>query len=285
MRTETQTDFIPQLHVRTFNVHRYTSVCWAGRFPSFHTPGRAKMAVALGFVLALIISLPLCILKEVKIQPYEGDSQQPEEWCDYKFFERKSVTSHTLWTVYVWAGETLVRFLPALILATLNWLIMMKFRGVVKTRLQMQQSTQVEQAPNGTQGTSSTGASGRAERHLEQERKLLTLLLSIIILFFITNIPSAILSIIYRQELEDLYSFQLFRAIANLLEMSNFALNFCMYFMCSKEFRNMLYKALPQCRLSKFSFSSHTQSSTINTQTSSLRTNSKPTTKSTPPAV
>ncbi len=135
-----------------------------------------------------------------------------------------------------------MRFLPALILAVLNMLIIMKFRGVVKTRRLMQQ---------GQPAAALNVASGRADRNLDQERKLLTLLLSIIVLFFVTNIPSAILSIIYDQELEKYDSFQVFRAVANLLEMSNFALNFCMYFLCSKEFRKMLYKAMPHCRLSK----------------------------------
>lgn len=137
--------------------NRYTSVCLAGKFPSFHTPARAKLAVALGYLLALIISLPLCVLKEVKVVPWTGDPRnKPVNWCDYKFFERVAVTSHPLWTAYVWVGESLVRFLPAIILATLNWLIMTKFRGVVKTRLQMQQHNDV------------AASAGRAERHLEQ---------------------------------------------------------------------------------------------------------------------
>ena len=45
-------------------------------------------------------------------------------------------------------------------------------------------------------------------RHVEQERKLLTLLTAIIILFFVTNIPSAVLSIIYSQDLEPRWYFQ-----------------------------------------------------------------------------
>lgn len=206
------------------------------------------MAVAVSFLLALIVSLPLCILKYVVVHA-EGTPAACK--CRYEFLENKNVTAHPLWTAYVWLGESLVRFLPAIILATLNMLIMMKFRGVVKTRIQMQQGQPV--AP--------TQSTGRSDRHLEQERKLLTLLLSIIVLFFITNIPSAILSIIYDQELEQYHSFQVFRAVANLLEMSNFALNFCMYFLCSKEFRKMLYKAFPQCRISKFFMLSSTSGS------------------------
>lgn len=220
-------------------IGRYTSVCLPGQFTKIHTPLRAKLAVAVSFFLALIVSLPLCVLKYVVIHP---EDNKPSSGCRFEFFENKNVTAHPLWTAYVWLGETLVRFLPALILSILNMLIMIKFRGVVKTRIQMQQNHR----------TVTPQISVRADRHLEQERKLLTLLLSIIVLFFITNIPSAILSIIYDQELEPYHSFQVFRAVANLLEMSNFALNFCMYFLCSKEFRKMLFKALSHLRLSSF---------------------------------
>lgn len=206
---------------------------------------RARIAVACAFLLALVISLPLCTLKYVVVYN-ETDSSLLKattcEKCSYQYFENKKITTHPLWIAYVWLGESLVRFVPAIILATLNLLIMMKFRGVIKNRIQLQQ---------GSSTATDAAAHGRTERHLEQERKLATLLLSIVVLFFVTNIPSAVLSIIYNQDLEKQQSFQIFRAIANLLEMSNFALNFCMYFLCSKEFRKMLYKAFPRCNIVK----------------------------------
>lgn len=216
------------------------------------------MAVAISFLLALIVSLPLCILKYVVVHNEEEKSTRDSIKCRYEYLENKIVTAHPLWTAYVWLGESLVRFLPGLILATLNMLILIKYHGVVKTRRQMRQG----------QPNADLQGSGRPNRNLEQERKLLTLLLSIIVLFFITNIPSAVLSIIYDQELESFHSFQVFRAVANLLEMSNFALNFCMYFLCSKEFRKMLYKAMPQCGFSKFFI----LSSTSNSQSSNPQT-------------
>ena len=167
-----------------------------------HTPQRAKMAAALCYLLALIINLPLCFLKKVTDES-EIDEKvragKSEKWCPYQYSENKNVTSHPMWTVYVWLGESLVRFFPALVLAVLNSMIVMKFHGVIKTRMNMQ-------SHGGTGGTNS-----RTDRHLEQERKLLTLLLSITVLFIVTNIPSAILSIIYKESLEDNYSFQVFR--------------------------------------------------------------------------
>ncbi|XP_046643117.1 probable G-protein coupled receptor B0563.6 isoform X2 [Daphnia pulicaria] len=238
-------------NVVALTVERYTSVCLAGQFPKIHTPLRAKMAVATSFLLGLIVSFPLCILKYVVVNSEEEMMAKNLSECRFQYLENRNVTAHPLWTAYVWIGESLVRFLPGLILVILNMLILIKYHGVVKTRRQMQR---------GQPNANANGNNGRSDRNLEQERKLLTLLLSIIVLFFITNIPSAVLSIIYDQELEDSHSFQVFRAVANLLEMSNFALNFCMYFLCSKEFRKMLYKAMPQCGFSKFFILSSTTS-------------------------
>ena len=220
------------------------------------------MAVATSFLLALIVSFPLCILKYVVIHSEEEMSNNNSIDCRYEYLENRNVTAHPLWTAYVWLGESLVRFLPGLILVTLNMLILIKYHGVVKTRRLMQQ-----RQPNANTNSNNARSS---DRNIEQERKLLTLLLSIIVLFFITNIPSAVLSIIYDQELESYHSFQVFRAVANLLEMSNFALNFCMYFLCSKEFRKMLYKAIPKCGFTKFFISS---SITSTSQSSNPHTN------------
>lgn len=52
--------------------------------------------------------------------------------------------------------------------------------------------------------------------------------------------PATALSLIYSDHLDDHFGFQVFRAIANILEISNFALNFFIYCLCSKQFREAL---------------------------------------------
>ena len=231
-------------------IGRYTSICWIGAFQEMHTPTRARLAIGVSFIIALLISLPLAGLKVVT----EGSESTS---CIYGFTENKNITDHYMWTAYVWFGESCVRFLPALVLATLNSLIIIRFRDVIQNRLKLTSSKRE---------TSKQDANAPCARHLEHERKLVTLLTSIIILFFITNIPSAILSIIYSQRLELDYGFQIFRAVANLLEMSNFALNFVMYCFFSREFRKMLREVFPCCAIT-FSVSETTQ--TTNTSSRS----------------
>ena len=99
--------------------------------------------MAFSYLVALIISLPLAVLKHITLRSESpGSPGSPGSICLYEFGENVDVTEHWTWTTYVYFGESLVRFVPALVLATLNWLIMIKFRGVVKTRLQMHSTNQ-----------------------------------------------------------------------------------------------------------------------------------------------
>lgn len=77
-----------------------------------------------------------------------------------------------------------------------------------------------------------------SERRHDMERRLVLLLVSIIVAFFITNIPAAILSLTFSDDKRKDLNFQIFRAIANNLEFLNFGLNFILYFLFSKDIRN-----------------------------------------------
>ncbi|XP_068230615.1 probable G-protein coupled receptor AH9.1 [Palaemon carinicauda] len=79
---------------------------------------------------------------------------------------------------------------------------------------------------------------GMSERRHDMERRLVLLLVSIIVAFFITNIPAAILSLTFRDDKRSSLNYQIFRAIANNLEFLNFGLNFILYFLFSKDIRN-----------------------------------------------
>ncbi|XP_064098581.1 probable G-protein coupled receptor AH9.1 [Macrobrachium nipponense] len=79
---------------------------------------------------------------------------------------------------------------------------------------------------------------GMSERRHDMERRLVLLLVSIIVAFFVTNIPAAVLSLTFRDEKRSSLNYQIFRAVANNLEFLNFGLNFILYFLFSKDIRN-----------------------------------------------
>jgi len=70
-----------------------------------------------------------------------------------------------------------------------------------------------------------------------EQRMLVLVLISIIVLFVVCTTPAAILSILFSVKLEQHPAFQIFRAVANNLELLNFASNFYIYCLCSAEIR------------------------------------------------
>jgi len=83
-----------------------------------------------------------------------------------------------------------------------------------------------------------------------EQRMLVLVLISIIVLFVCCTTPAAILSILFSVKLDHHLGFQIFRAVANNLELLNFALNFYIYCLCSAEIRRAfvaLFKSVCHC--------------------------------------
>ena len=83
-----------------------------------------------------------------------------------------------------------------------------------------------------------------------EQRMLVLVLISIIVLFVCCTTPAAILSVLFSVKLDHHLGFQIFRACANNLELLNFALNFYIYCLCSAEIRRAfesLFKSLCNC--------------------------------------
>nr|CAD7426711.1 unnamed protein product [Timema monikensis] len=221
-------------------IDRYISVCLPTKFRSVHTRRNARVAIATSYALAVAISCPLTALKSVcVIDPGPQGAPLPL----YAFQENTPVTHSTTWLVYLWTSETAVRFGPAVILATLNLLIICKFRNLKSKRKRFRQASDKFRSRHLLDSTSTAATNapqaGLRNRNYKEERRLVVLLTSIIVLFFVTMTPSAFLSLLYSEQRNKDLGFQAFRAAANNLEIGNFALNFYVYFLCSKEFRRV----------------------------------------------
>ena len=122
------------------------------------------MAAVLSFIVALLISTPLSVMKLVTTS---SSTAAANGTCPYEFAENRDVTGHKLWTSYVWFAESCVRFVPALILATLNSLIIIKFRVVVQNRLRMA-LTSYDPPGSTSKSPLNKVSSHTVARHLEQ---------------------------------------------------------------------------------------------------------------------
>lgn len=82
-----------------------------------------------------------------------------------------------------------------------------------------------------------TPAAKAEYKRLQEDRRLVLLLVAIVAMFFICVTPAAILLILPVADADFGLGLKLFRAFANLLELTNYALNFYVYVGCSSDFR------------------------------------------------
>lgn len=223
------------LIVLCLTIERYFSVCHPTIFRSLHTKKNARICIMWCYVIAILVSLPLTVLKRVCLL---NNSQKMtcEHW---EFQENVTVTSTIYWTAYLWLSEFLIRLGPCVILGILNILIIRKFRQVTEKRKLLLAAL--------SQSRNKTETKSLKNKKYQAEKRLIVLLRAIVVLFFITMTPSSILSLIYSEMQERTIGFQVFRAAANNLELANFAFNFYVYFLCSKEFRTALVNVFTGC--------------------------------------
>lgn len=213
------------------------------------------------YIFAFIISAPLGFLKNV--DSFINTTNGSDERIIYTSPENKIITGEITWKIYIYVEESIIRFGPAIILAALNFLIIVRFRQITNRKAGLLNASGES---GGVGNGMSEGPLLRGERIsrrlYNEEKRLVILLTAIVVLFFITILPSSFLSIFYTEDdcTSNTYGFQIFRAIANTLELCNFALNFYIYFLCSKEFRKkfLSFFAILQPKKSKANIQSIT---------------------------
>ncbi len=210
---------------------RFLSVCFPTKYRETSNNNKARVSTALCYLVAFILNAPLAVLKEVRELPSARSPDETLEDVYYEAIENTAVTETTEWKIYVYISEGMVRILPIVVLTILNLAIIRQFRVLAEKRKQLH-------------GSRSQKKAGAGSLNVNEERRMLALLSTIVVLFVVLNTPSAILSIIYTDALAKSRPFQIFRACANDLELANFAINFYAYFMCSTEFRNAFFNVI-----------------------------------------
>lgn len=79
-------------------------------------------------------------------------------------------------------------------------------------------------------------------RKFAEERRLILLLSSTSVLFLVCVSPMVILNVTLSETNLSLFSYQVFRAVANLLEVTNYSITFYIYCLFSEDFRNTLLR-------------------------------------------
>lgn len=217
-------------------VDRFISVCLPERFRSAQTTAKPGKVILLCYIVAFIISAPLAFLNRVCTDSTNNLTTATVPVPSYSFVENTIITHMAPWKMYIIVEEIIIRFGPAIILASLNFLIIVRFRQITNRKHELL---------GGASGDSGSGGNDQlllrgeriSKRIYKEEKRLVVLLTAIVVLFFITTTPVAFLAIFYSESMKKNFAFEIFRAMANDLELCNFALNFYIYFLCSKEFR------------------------------------------------
>ncbi|CAN7993920.1 unnamed protein product [Ixodes hexagonus] len=200
-------------------VDRYCAVCTPTRYSKFHNARRARLSIVLAYGAAALLYLP-SIFRKRPVLVWDGVANRTM----YVSFENLSVARHPAFRVYLIVREVLVRIGPVIIVLVLNTIIIFTFRNLTRKREQL-----------------SKGAVYYSKR-LTRERRLVVLLGAIVVLFCVCMTPAAVLRVLNSDDLEVHYGFQVFRAIANDMEMANFAANFYLYCLCSSDIRDTLVR-------------------------------------------
>jgi hypothetical protein len=123
--------------------------------------------------------------------------------------------------------EVVFKVGPTVLLAALNMRIMIVYRRSCERRRRM---------------TLCRTSSDEDPRTFAEERRLILLLGSTSLLFLLCVSPMVILNVTLSETNLSLYSYQVFRAVANLLEVANYSITFYIYCMFSEDFRNTLLR-------------------------------------------
>ncbi|PRD26672.1 UNVERIFIED_CONTAM: G-protein coupled receptor AH9.1 [Trichonephila clavipes] len=202
--------------VVALTVDRYFSVCLPTRFKEVHNIQRARRSITAAYICAFSLYIPVCFQKRPCLFNFNST-------VEYGFYDNLNVVDHAAYKFYLLVKEIIVRLGPALLLTILNITIILTLRKTLKKR---QDRLDI-----------SSGGLLPSNIRCREKQRLCILLTGIIILFIVSMVPAAILTLLNGDDKEFHFGFQLFRAFANIMELSNYAVNFYVYCTCSSEIR------------------------------------------------
>nr|XP_034187265.1 probable G-protein coupled receptor B0563.6 [Osmia lignaria] len=205
-------------------VERYVSVCRPGQ----HTRplcGPPHLTVALIPLATFIIYLPSAFRGQITTCLLE-----PGGYVVYQKRENQSYLDSMFYQVYKVMLEMVFKVAPTILLAGFNLRIMVVYRKSCERRRRMTLARTV--------------SNDEDPRTFAEERRLVLLLGSTSILFLVCVSPMVILNVTLRESNLNNYAYQVFRAIANLLEVTNYSITFYIYCLFSEDFRNTLIRTL-----------------------------------------
>ncbi|CAD5233929.1 unnamed protein product [Bursaphelenchus xylophilus] len=202
---------------------QYMAVCQPFRQGFLRTRKMSFILFVLAYIFSFCIYAPWATKKSVHVVP-PGMLQCPYVICDRKI--------EPWFQIYEWIREFLTRVFPFLLIAYFNTMILITYRSTKRDRMKRLASCKTRNI---------------TEKSEREERRLFVLLFAIIIVFFLCTIPAAPLTIFVADYRLQNLTFQIIRAIVNLLEFTKFALNFYFYCLINPDIRRICLHII-QCQ-------------------------------------
>ncbi|KAK5980034.1 G protein-coupled receptor rhodopsin family and GPCR rhodopsin 7TM domain-containing protein [Trichostrongylus colubriformis] len=198
---------------------------------------RRKILAMLG--LAAVLHLPMMLQNSIKLNGagsyhvannVELLCREPH-WTVFNYYK---MVRECLRFFFV----TLMTFLNVVIARKLQ-LNKIRRRRLVRRSQSSNASSPEKQVMKCGGGPDSVLSSARRESNLVRsfsEKKLTVLMVVICVIFILGNLPQMLVMVLQNEAMDNLYGFQLYRNIANLLEVVNHCLNFYVFCMASSEY-------------------------------------------------
>ncbi|KAG7177200.1 G-protein coupled receptor AH9.1-like [Homarus americanus] len=217
------------------SVDRYIAVCHPRRYQDVSAPRLAVIRITLSLLVPALIYIPHSFYLEVV------SGEGGVGWT-YEGVEMATPGAWHAWEVVV---ELCHRMAPAILLVLLNCSIIYTFKKVTARRKNIV-------TKNDSVNNSSSNASKKSEEggKSQQERRLIYLLVTIVATFLLTNLPATVLALIDTAgATHGSFSLEVYRAVANCLEVLSFSLNFVLYFIFVPGVRQGLQEAVKAVRV------------------------------------
>ncbi|XP_076321257.1 putative G-protein coupled receptor AH9.1 [Tachypleus tridentatus] len=212
------------LYVVGLTIERYISVCKPFEAHSQKSSSKRALAVVimLPFVsVAFHVSYYFDSVIVHKLEHHYNDTS-------YSFHYDTHTHDSVYFKIYLVFLEVLFRVGPTVVVVVLNILILVSYKKFLQKRSEL----------------TSRKHSASHHRQKEEERRLFFLLGGTSLLYIICTTPSAALSLIINDQFNKVFAFQLFRTIANSLELTNNAITFVIYTLFSLDFRKAFLQAI-----------------------------------------
>ncbi|XP_070495767.1 probable G-protein coupled receptor B0563.6 [Chironomus tepperi] len=209
------------LMLLVLTIERYVSVC----HPTHMRPalGEPTLTVILIPIVTFIIYLPSLFRYEVVKCVLSTDGS-------ITYFKRNNVEflNSMFYSVYKVILEIVFKLMPTVLIAYFNVRIMIVYRQTCNKRRRMTLSHTKDDD----------------SRKFAEERRLMFLLGSTSLLFLVCVSPMVILHVTLSEENLSSFSYQVFRALANVMELTNYSITFYIYCLFSEDFRNTLIRTM-----------------------------------------